>query len=176
MPRRIVPLLTLALGLHVFSGAGVSAQTNTPLTMDRLVRMGPAELEALYRGAGVGAMPAGKVRGRAIVRPGQRIGPTLSRGARILWQGKVFRPEDATAVNRFFGVRAVRGQTSVGPSWLDGRPSLILDYSRTSLVYARVRDEIREVAPGLYLGLMYARSSPRPTFRMFFALEAHGRG
>lgn len=150
----------------------MSAQSYAPLTMERLVRMGPGELEALYRSAGVGSLPTGKVNGRAIVRPGQRMGTTLSRGARVLWQGKVFRPEDATAVNRFFGVRVVRGETSVGPSWLDGRPSLILDYSRTSRVYARVRDEIREVAPGLYLGLMYARSSPRPTFRMFFALEA----
>jgi hypothetical protein len=169
-------LEALALGLNFLTGTIVSAQTNAPLTMDRLVRMGPGELDALYRGAGVGATPSGKVRGRAIVRPGERLGPALSRGARILWQGKVFRPEDATAVNRFFGVRAVRGVTSVGPSWLDGRPSLILDYSGTSLVYARVRDEIREVAPGLYLGLMYARSSPQPTFRMFFALEAPGRG
>ncbi len=31
----------------------------------------------------------------------------------------------------------------------------MLDYSKTSLVAQWIRDEIREVAPGIYLGLVY---------------------
>src|SRR2546421_327244 len=57
-------------------------------------------------------------------------------------------------------------------SWYDGRPALILDYADTSLVYKKYRDEIREVAPGLYLGLMYKRRCPQPKFKMYFALQA----
>ena len=34
------------------------------------------------------------------------------------------------------------------------------------------RDEIRQIAPGLLLGLMYARTEPQPTLRMYFVLEA----
>jgi hypothetical protein len=31
----------------------------------------------------------------------------------------------------------------------------VLDYSKTSLVAHYIRDEIREVSPGVYLGLVY---------------------
>ena len=87
-----------------------------------------------------------------------------------MWQGKVVEPGQTSAVNRFFGIRIIRGKLYYGPSWMDGNPSIILDYSTTSLVYARYRDEFREVAPGLFLGLMYARTSPDPKLKMYFAL------
>jgi hypothetical protein len=96
----------------------------------------------------------------------------LSRGARIFWQGKVFEPGGNAAVNRFFGMRIIRGQVFEGPSWLDGQPSLVLDYSQTSRVYANNRDEIREIAPGLFLGLMYDRTTAPPGLQMYFALQS----
>ena len=40
-------------------------------------------------------------------------------------------------------------------SWFDGEETIVLDYSKTSFVARQVRDEIREVAPGLYLGLVF---------------------
>ena len=49
---------------------------------------------------------------------------------------------------------------------------LVLDYSQTSLVYANNRDEIRQVAPGLFLGLMYDRTTAPPGLVMYFALES----
>ena len=157
------------------AGGGVIASPTVTVTpaasADGIVRSGPAELEQLYRGAGPGQMPRGWVRGIPIVAPGSRFGPAASRAGLLVWQGKIFRDDGATAVNRFFGVRAVRGKVSHGPSWVDGRPSLLLDYRGTSLVYGRYRDEIREVAPGLYLGVMFARTQPRPTFTRFFAFE-----
>jgi hypothetical protein len=42
-----------------------------------------------------------------------------------------------------------------GPSWLDNKECIVLDYSETSLVAEWIRDEIREVAPHLYLGNVY---------------------
>jgi hypothetical protein len=42
-----------------------------------------------------------------------------------------------------------------GPSWLDGKQAIVIDYSKTSFVAARIRDEIREVEPGLYLGKVW---------------------
>ena len=44
----------------------------------------------------------------------------MSRGARLVWQGKLIEPDQATAVNRFFGMKMIRGQLYQGPSWLDG--------------------------------------------------------
>ena len=92
-------------------------------------------------------------------------------GTRLVWQGKIIEPGQTTAVNRFFGMRIIRGQLYQGPSWLDGAPSLVLDYSQTSRIYAGNRDEIRQVAPGLFLGLMYDRTTSPPGLSMYFVLE-----
>jgi hypothetical protein len=142
-----------------------------PVTIDDLVRMTGPQLEALYAVGTVPPIPSGRVKGRAIYYPGTRWAVPISRGARAVWQGKVFDPEAAMAVNKFFGVRSVPGKLYQGQSWRDGQPALILDYQETSRIYRNNRDEIRQVGPGLYLGLMYARTSPQPTLKMYFALE-----
>ena len=118
------------------------------ITLDQLLGMAPAEIENVYRQGIAAAIPAGRVRGTALLAPGTRRARALSRGARLFWQGKVFEHGQTTAVNRFFGMRVIRGQLYQGPSWLDGQPALILDYSQTSRIYADNRDEIRQVAPG----------------------------
>jgi hypothetical protein len=140
-------------------------------SMEQLVRMSPRELDALYQCATVGPVPAGKVRGRIILYPGKALAVPFSKAARLVWQGKVFGPCGDTVVNKFFGVRAIKGNVYQGESWRDGRPSLIIDYSETSLLYANYRDEIRQIAPGLYLGLLYARTCSQSTFISYFALE-----
>jgi hypothetical protein len=132
--------------------------------------MSSAELESVYRQGTATAIAEGRIRGTVLLQPGTRRTRALSRGARLIWQGKVFEPGQGTAVNRFFGFRLVRGQLYQGPSWLDGQPSLVLDYSQTSRIYAANRDEIRQVAPGLYLGLMYDRTVAPPSLVMYFAL------
>ena len=40
-------------------------------------------------------------------------------------------------------------------SWLDGKECIVLDYSDTSLLAQWIRDEIREIQPGMYLGKVY---------------------
>ncbi len=141
------------------------------MNVSNLVQMSEAELDALYRrGAAVG-LPAGRVRGTALLAPGTRRNGLMATGTRLIWQGKNIDPVNGVATNRFFGLPVVRGELYEGPSWLDGAPALILDYSRTSKVYARNRDEIRQVAPGLFLGLMYARATPQPNLKMYFVLQ-----
>lgn len=167
-------LAVLAVGAQAAAARaqGVYASPQSaPLTAQALVRMSPAQLDALYAAAAVPGMPSGPVRGRAVVWPGSSLAGVGSKGAGLVWQGKVFHPCDGTAINRFFGVKMIRGQVTHGPSWRDGQPALILDYQNTSWLYARNRDEIRQVAPGLYLGLMYGRSAPGPRFKRYFVLE-----
>ena len=166
-------LLMTALLLQSTSGTAARAQAQTSvLNVDRLVHMSGPELEALYRNGTSVGMPPGRVRGTALLAPGTRRNAALARGTRLVWQGKVFDPAEASAVNRFFGLPMIRAQVFQDQSWLDGAPALVLDYSQTSRVYAQYRDEIRQVAPGLFLGLMYARTSPQPTLRMYFVLES----
>lgn len=139
-------------------------------TLDDLVTLSSPQLDQLYRQSGPGAVPAGKVVGRALY-PDARFPRARSNAARIAWQGKVFDPETSTATNRFFGVKVIKGNVYSAPSWLDGNFSLILDYEGTSRIYGNYRDEIRQVAPGLYLGLMYDRTTSPPTLKMYFAFE-----
>lgn len=167
-----------ALAPFVFATAGLDgarpalAQSGAPpLTSQTLLRMSGPELDALYgQGTAVG-IPPGRVRGTAILAPGARRNELMALGTRLVWQGKVFQTGNATAINRFFGLPVVRAQVYQDQSWYDGAPSLVLDYSQTSRVYARYRDEIRLVAPGLFLGRMYDRTTSPPGLRMYFALE-----
>ena len=140
-------------------------------TLEDLARLSAPQLEALYRQSPPGPVPPGKVRGLALY-PDARFPLAKSKAARVAWQGKVFSPETGTAVNRFFGLRAIKGKVYAGSSWLDGAPAMILDYEGTSRIYGNYRDEIRQVAPGLYLGLMYDRTTSPPGFKMYFAFDS----
>jgi hypothetical protein len=75
----------------------------------------------------------------------------------LAWQGKVFHTDQAFLLNKItpFGFKLVKAQVYRGESWIDGKEATILDYSKTSFVAQKIRDEIREVAPGLYLGQAY---------------------
>ena len=138
--------------------------------LDDLAGLSGSQLEALYRRSGPGPVPSGKVRGLALY-PDSRFPKAKAKAARVAWQGKVFDPQTGTATNRFFGVRAIKGNVYSGQSWLDGGASMILDYQNTSKIYGNYRDEIRLVAPGLYLGLMYDRTTNPPAFKMYFAFS-----
>jgi hypothetical protein len=161
----------LVIVCAVVTGSGQTAFAQVT-TATQLLQKGGPELDDLYRRGSAVAIPPGRVRGTAILAPGTGRNGLLALGTRAVWQGKVIEPSGSMAVNRFFGMPVVRAQVYQDQSWLDGGPALILDYSQTSRIYAQNRDEIRQIAPGLYLGLMYARTAPQPTLRMYFALES----
>ncbi len=161
-------LLTLA-GVGLGAGRTARAQGSASGPAE-LATLTPAQLLDRFRG-GVAVMPTpGKIRGTPLIRPGTALAPQLSAAGRGVWQGKVFR-DDATVVNRFFGVRSVKARVLTGPSWIDGAPTLILDYQDTSRIYSQYRDEIRQVAPGLLLGVMFDRCAPGHPIERFFVLE-----
>jgi hypothetical protein len=135
-----------------------------------------ADLERLYRQAAAGAVPDGFARGQVIYPPCERFGAAKARAAGLLWRGKHFCAADGTLVNQWLGVRAIHARVCCGPSWLDGRPAIVLDYCGTSRRWADVRDEMREVAPGLYLGAMYLRRCPEPRLKLFFVLQLEPGG
>ncbi|MFO0892658.1 MAG: hypothetical protein U0790_26385 [Isosphaeraceae bacterium] len=167
---------TLLLAALIAAGAGLPAPGQTggqAPSVQGLLRLGGPELEALYRQGRAVGIPPGRVRGTAILAPGARRNEVMALGTRMVWQGKVFESGNTTAVNRFFGLPVVRANVYQAQSLHDGAAALVLDYSQTSRVYARYRDEIREVAPGLFLGLMYDVTTSPPHLRMYFALESH---
>jgi hypothetical protein len=162
---------SLAWGILAASPVPAQAPCAPGLTMEHLIRMSPCQLEQLYAHGVLAPIPAGKIRGQALLNPGTKLAVPTSHASRLIWQGKIFHTDGCTAINRFFGVRAIKANVYVAESWRDGCPALILDYSQTSLLYKPYRDEIRQVAPGLYLGLMFDRTTCPVKLKMYFALE-----
>jgi hypothetical protein len=147
------------------------AQSPAAISVAQLARMSEPELDQLYRGGVAAPIPAGRARGTALF-PGASFAAARSQMARLVWQGKVFPAGQATVINRFFGARMIRGNVLTGPSWRDGQPALVIDYQDTSRVYARYRDEVRQIGAGIFLGLMYDRTSSPPSIKRYFVLEA----
>ena len=73
------------------------------------------------------------------------------------WQGKTFDAAHGVLRNRIlaFGLNAIVATVYKGTSWLDNKECIVLDYSDTSLVAKHIRDEIRQIGPGMYLGKVY---------------------
>jgi hypothetical protein len=120
--------------------------------------MSQQQLDDLFRASPAGDIPNGAANGTAIIAPGTRYSVII---AQIInhfgWQGKVFDAANGLLKNRIlaFGVEAIIAKVYKGPSWLDGKECIVLDYSQTSIVAQRVRDEIRLISPGFYLGKVY---------------------
>jgi hypothetical protein len=128
------------------------------VSLSDLTGLSQAELDDLFRRSPAGDLPDGDALGTAIVAPGSELeGPVLWLTRWLAWQGKVFDRSRATLLNKVgpLGLHLIRARVYVAPSWFDNQPAIILDYSRTSLLARRVRDEIREVSPGTYLGIVY---------------------
>lgn len=162
----------VVLAVGVLAGARPTGAHGPTVTVDHLLALDEGQVLGLYRGGAAYGPPPGPVRGTPLLALGTRRARVISRSARLFWQGKVIDADAAGAVNRFAGVRIIRGELYQAPSWLDGAPTVVLDYQRTSHLYARYRDEIRRIGPGLYLGLMFDRTRPGTAPVMLFALEA----
>jgi hypothetical protein len=134
------------------------ADAAVPRTAQGLLELSQVDLYQLFRRSKPGEVPTGRGRGTPIFFPGTAATKPAARvfGATV-WRGKVFRPESADLKNliSILAIPAIRAQVYNEESWFDGRDCIVLDYSQTSHICRWVRDEIREVEPGLYLGLVY---------------------
>ncbi|MEU6365244.1 hypothetical protein ABZ876_05755 [Streptomyces sp. NPDC046931] len=128
------------------------------LTETDLLKTGDAGLVELFRGSPPGDIPRGPLEGTGIVRwGGSLLAQPLARLVRLgVWRGKVFDHQGYLS-NRMtaFDVLAIVAQVFVGQSLMDDRDCIVIDYSKISLVARGVRDEMREVEPGLYLGVVW---------------------
>jgi hypothetical protein len=136
--------------------------------------MSQGELDHLYRASKPGPTPRTVASGEAIVLAGTPVTWLLAPVAKLAWRGKVFYPKQKDLLNRIgpFGLRAIRAQVYRAPSWLDGQQTIVLDYSKTSTVAHYIRDEIREVAPKLYLGIVYWGHTKTINFALDFTTPA----
>jgi hypothetical protein len=176
------------------------AQTFTDvavLDLDALRRMTYAELDTLYRGARCPSSIAalnGDTYGAMLAWRRPRIGPiawwlrTYGASTAFPWEGKSFfdeaetrasDPDKGSGINRvnFFGKRRwFPFKTRFAPSFLDGKPAFQLDYSGPANppFIRSIVDEIREVAPGVYLGPAALNFRGKARALLFFAVSHAG--
>jgi hypothetical protein len=162
------------------------------LTLNGLLALGADELEALYRGARAPELAGieGDLQGRmlsVVVLPGW-VRPALRAfaGSRAFpWRGKSFRflgGGGGEGLNRVFSdriswLRWFRFTTAPGPSRAGGFEAVQLDYDHPENPWfiRAIKDEIREVRPGLYLGQAYLQAGGGARLVLYFALALPGR-
>ena len=116
------------------------------------------ELGELFHAGTVNAIPNGHGKGTVLIGTGgplARLAAALSYA--LLWRGKVVNARQGRLKNILtpVGIQAIEATVYKQDSWYDGETCIVLDYSKTSFVARMIRDEIREIAPGLYLGLVF---------------------
>ena len=130
-------------------------------TVAKWLKMSRAELDDIYKQSEAGSIPNGSTRGTAIVA-GSIFSKTVATLARCFaWPGKVFDifapPDKGILINKItpFSLTFIVAKVYKDKSWMDGKDTIVIDYSRTSFLARNIRDEIREVDPGVYLGKVW---------------------
>jgi len=160
------------------------------LTLDDLARLCADELGGLYEAGGVPANLAvlnGSTRGRLLAvktLDGTLLAGLLRSvaGSRFFpWEGKSFdtRAKKSGHGDNRLKLPFYRGhwfgfRTKIGKSLLDGSDCIVLDYDSVSnpRPVRRIRDELREVVPGLYMGpALWRRKKEGPLLLLWFALD-----
>lgn len=139
-------------------------------TVQEFLQLTDAQLDEIFTNGSVGDIPDGQAKGTAIVANGTNFSSDIAEFVNVFaWQGKTFDSKHGVLRNRIthFGLNAIIAKVYKGTSWFDNKECIVLDYSETSLVARWIRDEIRLIQPGLYLGRVYWGKKPL----IHFALE-----
>lgn len=120
------------------------------------------ELDDIYKNAKPGNIPTGDTHGTAILAGSIFAKPVAFLAGLFAWQGKIFdlfcpRGDAGVLVNKItaFSLTFIVAKVYRDKSWMDGRETIVIDYSKTSFFAKLIRDEIREIEPGIYLGKVW---------------------
>jgi hypothetical protein len=139
--------------------------------IQELLQMSGEQLDELFTNSPTGDIPNGEAKGTAIIAPGTHFSLEIAEFINhFAWQGKTFDGEKGVLKNRIFsfGLNAIIARVYKAPSWLDQKECIVLDYSETSLLAHWIRDEIRLIDPGFYLGRVYWGKKPLIHFALQF--------
>jgi hypothetical protein len=168
------------------SPAPLAAPDGRAWSLDSLAGLGTEELLDLYRRARTPSVAdvEGDLRGRMLAVRG--AGPfwavrlrAFARWKRFPWRGKSFRSLDGgrgEGINRVFGDtrprRWFRFETFVGRSRAGAFDAVQLDYDNPDNPFfiRAIKDEVREVSPGVFLGQAYLVTRRRTRLVLYFGL------
>jgi hypothetical protein len=155
----------------LFAGVPLSARAQEcPPTLAQLKKMHECELTRLFENAPPGDIPTGYARGQVLLMIDAKLPRLQARIASSIWKGKHI-DGDGEFVNQFPGFKALHGKAELGVSSHDSKPCIVMSYPPDTPLFGNTWDELREVAPGLYLARLYERC-PCPRFRGYFAIQA----
>jgi hypothetical protein len=143
-------------------------------TAPQLLSMSAQDLDGLFTSSPSGDIPNGEAQGTAIIASGTEFSSEIASIINIfVWEGKTFDAAHGTLRNRIlaFGLNAIVAEVYKAASWFDNKDCIVLDYSKTSLVAEHVRDEIRLIGPGIYLGLVYWKNTKTIHFALQFPVS-----
>ena len=123
---------------------------------DGLHALSESELHDLFRRATIHEMPCGWFPGKVIYFTNMPAGKVVKQLSDNHWMGKIFEA-DGSFTNQWKNRQALHSCLKVAPSFMDGKPCYICEYPRCTPLFGPMRDEYREVAPGVFLGAMYRR-------------------
>jgi hypothetical protein len=170
--------------------APLPANNLGPQNLDDLASLDCDALLGLYRSGRTPALREldGHLRGRMLAVRG--AGRWLSRLLRAFaawrwfpWRGKSFtsRSDDrGDGINRVFGDskprRWFRFETFIGASRAGAFQAFQLDYDNADNPFfiRAIKDEVRAVAPGLFLGQAYVVIFGKPRLALYFGLSSNG--
>ena len=127
-------------------------------TAKEMVDMSQEELDKLFSSSPAGDIPVGEGRGTVIVAPGTEFAEIAAKVVHLIaWQGKIFDPATGTLLNEVSPLHLdrIRAKVYKEASWFDKEECIVLDYSKTSVVAHWIRDEMRLVDDGTYLGIVF---------------------
>jgi hypothetical protein len=167
-----------------FSKTQPAPRASTVASLDALLTLGVPELEALYAGARVPKLEdvKGDLRGRLLATT--VLGGRAARAVRNFassdvfpWRGKSFMPKDSLrgdGINRVVRDRwrLYRFETFIGRSRAGDFDALQLDYdNRDNPFFIRaIKDEMRELSAGLWLGQAYLQLPHGAHLALYFGL------
>jgi hypothetical protein len=167
-----------------------SSAPRVPERLDELLELDAPALRALYEAASVPRLQdvEGDLRGRMLAIPAVKgpVARLIRRWAgsrRFPWLGKSFTPEGAErghGLNRILSdrLKLFRFETFIGRSRAGDFDALQLDYDdpKNPFFIRAIKDEIRELRPGLYLGQAWIQVGERaPVLGLYFGLERAAR-
>jgi hypothetical protein len=156
-----------------------------PASVDELLKLDPDALAQLYREASVPQIASvhGDLKGRMLAWHG--LGGAAATLIRLVgswdrfpWRGKSFQPigaDNGEGVNRIFSERLklFKFTTFVGQSRAGAFDAVQLDYDHPGNPFfiRAIKDEIRQLKPGLFLGQAYLHLTSKDHLILYFGLQ-----